>query len=79
MKISYSIITRIRVFLNVDFFPSVLAFRSHVNGVFGNQKRSLSKTVPVVEFLEYANLSFSCGGTEAEVFEYSDVIHHLHV
>ena len=26
-------------FENVDFFFSVLAFRLHVNGVFGNQKR----------------------------------------
>ena len=43
------------------FFFSVLAFRPHVNGIFGNQKRRFSKTVPTAKFLENANLSFSWG------------------
>lgn len=36
----------------------VLAFNAHVNGVFGHQKRKLSKKVPRVEVFENADLSF---------------------
>ena len=45
-----------------SFFPSVLAFRPQVNGVFGHQTRRFSKTVPRVDFFfKNATSSFSCG------------------
>jgi len=37
-------------FENEDFFPSVLAFRPQVSGVFGHQTRRFSKRVPRVDF-----------------------------
>ena len=49
---------RIQLFLKTEIFSSVLAFLPHVNGVFGYQKRSFSKTVPRVECFENARLWF---------------------
>ena len=60
------------VFENGDFY-SVSAFRPHVNGVF-----RFSKTVPRVECFENTDLSFSCGRTKTEIFEYNDVIDRVH-
>ena len=45
------------IFEDGEFF-SVLAFNAHVNGVFGHQKRKLSKMFPRVEVFENADLSF---------------------
>ena len=49
------------IFSKTEIFFSVLAFRPHVSGIFGNQKRAFLKTVPGAEFFENAGLSFSCG------------------
>ena len=67
--------THIRIFLKTEIFPSVLAFGPHVNGVFENRKRRLSKNALQSAF-SFVNvgLSFSCGRTKTEVFECNDVI-----
>ena len=57
------------ILLKMHIFSAVLAFRPHVNGVF-----RFSKTVSRVEFFENTGLSFWCGRTKTEVFEYNDVI-----
>ena len=63
------------LFKNGDFFPCVLAYSPHVSGENGNRKRMLPN-LSSVEIFENACLSFSCGQTKTEVFEYDDVIHH---
>ena len=63
------------LFKNGDFFPCVLAYSPHVSGENGNRKRMLPN-LSSVEIFENACLSFSCGQTKTDVFEYDDVIHH---
>ena len=54
-----------------------LAHRPHVSGRNGHRKRIFSKTHSRVEIFENAGLSFTCGRTKTEVFEYDDVTHHI--
>ena len=58
-------------------FFSGLAYRSHVFGENGHQKRIIFKTVSRVRPFENAGHLFTCGRTKTEVSEYDDVIHHL--
>ena len=46
--------TPVRLFLKKEIFLPVLAFRPQVNGVFVDQKRQFSKTVPRLEIVENA-------------------------
>ena len=57
-------------------FSSVLVFHPHVNGVFGHKKRRFFKKNLKVKIFADAGLSFLCGWTKSEVFNYDDVIHH---
>ena len=63
-------------FENEEFFPSVLAFRPQVNGVFVHQTRRFSKTVPRVDFIFQKCHLLVFVWTETKVFKYDDVIHH---
>ena len=61
--------TRMRIFLKTEVFFSVLALRSHVNGVFGMRKRRFSKTLSRVEVFENAVFVFTCRRVKTEGFE----------
>ena len=61
----------------MGIFPSGLAYRPHLSGENGHRKRTFSKTLSRAEIFENAGLSFTCGRTKTEVFEYDDVIHHI--
>ena len=69
--------TYLRKFLQRRFFFSVLASRPHENGVFVHQKSRFRKRAPDWTFFLNSGISFSCGRTKTEVFEYDNVIHHV--
>ena len=58
------------------FFPSSLAYHSHLSSENGHRKRIFSKGLFRVEISEYAGFLFTCRRAKTEFFEYDDVIHH---
>ena len=56
-------------------FSSVLVYHPHVNGVFGHKNADFLRRISEKIFAD-AGLSFLCGWTKSEVFNYDDVIHH---
>ena len=65
--------TRIRIFLNPQLFRCGLASRPHVSGEYGWWIRNFLKTLPRVDFFEYAVNTASCGRSNPYIFEYADV------
>ena len=63
----------IRIFLKTHLFLSVLSLRPHVDGVFGHQKRSFSKTLSRVDLFENAVFMLSFGRVKTELFENAGV------
>jgi hypothetical protein len=58
------------IFENGGFFLSFgVAWRQHVNGVFGNRKWRFSKTLFRVEVFENVVFVFTCGRAKTEVFK----------
>ena len=55
------------------FILSVLGQRPHVDGVFGLQKRSFSKTLSSADLFENAVFMLSCGRVKMELFENADL------